>query len=215
MSHGEEGKILGSDEGWISVKTLTSLMTSDLCPSLRDKPKFFFLQVMATCKKKKKKIAFSLLTILLLVWFHIQSCRGKDFDPGVEADGEEAAGEFVGISDVPEADFLCCYSTVEGLHFTDSIVDWFYWILYTHAFDNRLISLQVITHGEIQKKALYLSVNFARCCVTVILRLFRFSQELTVTWLFTSSLTPHTRTRIWRDKCRAWPPDWPRIFTFM
>ncbi|XP_051732941.1 caspase 21, apoptosis-related cysteine peptidase [Ctenopharyngodon idella] len=88
MSHGEEGKILGSDECWIPVKTLTSLMTSDLCPSLRDKPKLFFLQ----------------------------ACRGMEFDPGVEADGEEAPGEFFGISDVPEENFLCCYSTVEGYY---------------------------------------------------------------------------------------------------
>lgn len=42
-----------------------------------------------------------------------------EFDPGVEADGEEAPGEFFGISDVPEENFLCCYSTVEGLHCTD------------------------------------------------------------------------------------------------
>uniref|UniRef100_A0A673H7P9 Caspase 21, apoptosis-related cysteine peptidase n=1 Tax=Sinocyclocheilus rhinocerous TaxID=307959 RepID=A0A673H7P9_9TELE len=88
MSHGEEGTILGSDERWMPVKTLTSLMTSDLCPSLRDKPKLFFLQ----------------------------ACRGLEYDPGVEADSVEAPGEFFGISDVPEADFLCCYSTVEGLH---------------------------------------------------------------------------------------------------
>ncbi|KAK7143193.1 hypothetical protein R3I93_014383 [Phoxinus phoxinus] len=88
MSHGEEGTILGSDECWIHVKTLTSLVTSDLCPSLRDKPKLFFLQ----------------------------ACRGQEFDSGVEADSEEAPGEFSGISDVPEADFLCCYSTVEGYY---------------------------------------------------------------------------------------------------
>ncbi len=50
MSHGEEGTILGSDERWLPVKTLTSLMTSDLCPSLRDKPKLFFLQVAVICK---------------------------------------------------------------------------------------------------------------------------------------------------------------------
>lgn len=124
MSHGEEGKILGSDECWIPVKTLTSLMTSDLCPSLQDKPKLFFLQVMAQKKKKKHFITFCLwLTTLLLVCFHVQACRGMEFDPGVEADGEaygeEAPGEFFGISDVSEADFLCCYSTVEGLHCTD------------------------------------------------------------------------------------------------
>uniref|UniRef100_A0A671RCQ0 Caspase-3 n=1 Tax=Sinocyclocheilus anshuiensis TaxID=1608454 RepID=A0A671RCQ0_9TELE len=88
MSHGEEGTILGSDERWMPVKTLTSLMTSDLCPSLRDKPKLFFLQ----------------------------ACRGLEYDPGVEADSVEAPGEFSGISDVPEADFLCCYSTVEGYY---------------------------------------------------------------------------------------------------
>lgn len=127
MSHGEEGRILGSDDRWIPVKTLTSLMTSDLCPSLRDKPKLFFLQVMATCAKKHF-ITFCLwLTTLLLVWFHIQACRGMEFDHGVEADGEEAPGEFVGISDVPEVDFLCCYSTVEGLHCTDR--QWHSWLV--------------------------------------------------------------------------------------
>ncbi|XP_067279478.1 caspase 21, apoptosis-related cysteine peptidase [Pseudorasbora parva] len=88
MSHGEEGTILGSDQRWIPVKTLTSLMTSDLCPSLQDKPKLFFFQ----------------------------ACRGLEFDPGVEADSEEAPGEFFGISDVAEVDFLCCYSTVEGYY---------------------------------------------------------------------------------------------------
>jgi len=54
MSHGEEGTILGSDERWIHVKTLTSLVTSDLCPSLRDKPKLFFLQVTAVCKRERE-----------------------------------------------------------------------------------------------------------------------------------------------------------------
>ncbi|KAI2651550.1 Caspase-7 [Labeo rohita] len=88
MSHGEEGTILGSDERWIPVKTLTSLMTSDLCPSLCDKPKLFFLQ----------------------------ACRGLEYDPGVEADSVGSPGEFFGISDVPEVDFLCCYSTVEGYY---------------------------------------------------------------------------------------------------
>lgn len=86
MSHGLEGTILGSDERWIPIKSLTSLMTSDLCPTLRDKPKLFFLQ----------------------------ACRGQEYDPGVEADSVEAPEEFLGISDAPEADFLCCYSTVEG-----------------------------------------------------------------------------------------------------
>ncbi|XP_073680179.1 caspase-7-like [Garra rufa] len=88
MSHGEEGTILGSDERWIPVKTLTSLMTSNLCPSLQNKPKLFFLQ----------------------------ACRGLKYDPGVEADSDEAPGEFFGISDIPESDFLFCYSTVEGYY---------------------------------------------------------------------------------------------------
>nr|XP_055036454.1 caspase 21, apoptosis-related cysteine peptidase isoform X2 [Misgurnus anguillicaudatus] len=86
MSHGEEGTILGSDQCSIPVKTLTMTMTSDLCPTLKGKPKLFFLQ----------------------------ACRGMMYDHGVEADSEEAPGDFIGISDVPEVDFLCCYSTVEG-----------------------------------------------------------------------------------------------------
>lgn len=88
MSHGEEGTILGSDQRWIPIKTLTSTMTSDLCPTLRGKPKIFFLQ----------------------------ACRGEMYDPGVETDSEEAPQEFTGISDALEVDFLCCYSTVEGYY---------------------------------------------------------------------------------------------------
>lgn len=57
-----------------------------------------------------------------------------EFDPGVEADSEEAPGEFLGISDVPEADFLCCYSTVEGLHCTDR--QWHSWLLFLLLFFN-------------------------------------------------------------------------------
>ncbi len=53
--------------------------------------------------------------------FHIQACRGLEYDPGVEADSVEAPGDFFGISEVPEVDFLCCYSTVEGLHCTDIV----------------------------------------------------------------------------------------------
>ncbi|KAA0719813.1 Caspase-7 [Triplophysa tibetana] len=87
MSHGKEGTILGSDQRWIPIKTLTSTMTADLCPTLQDKPKIFFLQ----------------------------ACRGTMYDPGVETDSEEAP-DFIGISDVPELDFLCCYSTVEGYY---------------------------------------------------------------------------------------------------
>ncbi|XP_056587276.1 caspase 21, apoptosis-related cysteine peptidase isoform X2 [Triplophysa dalaica] len=87
MSHGKEGSLLGSDQRWIPIKTLTSTMTADLCPTLQDKPKIFFLQ----------------------------ACRGEMYDPGVETDSEEAP-EFIGISDVPELDFLCCYSTVEGYY---------------------------------------------------------------------------------------------------
>ncbi|XP_051536818.1 caspase-7-like [Myxocyprinus asiaticus] len=82
MSHGAEGKVLGSDQHSVPIKTLTSTMTSDLCPSLQGKPKLFFLQ----------------------------ACRGKEGDPVDETDSPE--GEF--MSDVPEVDFLCCYSTVEG-----------------------------------------------------------------------------------------------------
>ncbi|XP_051960572.1 caspase 21, apoptosis-related cysteine peptidase [Xyrauchen texanus] len=88
MSHGEEGQILGSDQRWIPIKTLTSTMTSDLCPCLQGKPKLFFLQ----------------------------ACRGSKYDPGVETDASEELEEFIGMSDVPELDFLCCYSTVEGYY---------------------------------------------------------------------------------------------------
>lgn len=62
-----------------------------------------------------------LFILLFLSWFHIKACRGEMYDPGVETDSEEAP-EFIGISDVPELDFLCCYSTVEGLHCICSVV---------------------------------------------------------------------------------------------
>ena len=44
MSHGSEGFVDGKD-GQIPVERLWKNFTADLCPSLANKPKMFFIQV--------------------------------------------------------------------------------------------------------------------------------------------------------------------------
>ncbi|KAJ8383098.1 hypothetical protein SKAU_G00038760 [Synaphobranchus kaupii] len=85
LSHGENGTIYGTDKQ-VPLRRLTSLLTAKRCPSLEGKPKLFF----------------------------IQACRGKEFDAGVEADSAEEDEESVDMSEIPETDFLCSYSTVPG-----------------------------------------------------------------------------------------------------
>ncbi|XP_028831614.1 caspase-3-like [Denticeps clupeoides] len=86
LSHGGPGTVMGADGVSVTVRSLTSTVTTDLCPSLQGKPKLFF----------------------------VQACRGTMLDSGVEHDCGESEQDFVGAADIPEEDFLCCYSTSPG-----------------------------------------------------------------------------------------------------
>ncbi|XP_043828258.1 caspase-3-like [Dromiciops gliroides] len=89
LSHGEEGKIFGTD-GSIELKEFTSFFKGDQCRSLVGKSKIFI----------------------------IEACRGKELDCGVQPDsGTDDCGtqENTTRQKIPlEADFLCAYSTAPG-----------------------------------------------------------------------------------------------------
>ncbi|KAJ8416541.1 hypothetical protein AAFF_G00358290 [Aldrovandia affinis] len=84
LSHGGEGTIFGTDRP-VPLQELTSFLTAERCPSLKGKPKLFF----------------------------IQACRGDEYDCGVETDSVEEE-QSVQMSEIPEGDFLCGYSTTQG-----------------------------------------------------------------------------------------------------
>ena len=44
LSHGEEGRVFGSDSRAIELDRITSLFTGRKCPQLKHKPKLFFIQ---------------------------------------------------------------------------------------------------------------------------------------------------------------------------
>ncbi|XP_074855228.1 caspase-7-like [Carettochelys insculpta] len=92
LSHGDEGKIYGTD-GVLEIKELTTLFRGDKCRTLIGKPKLFF----------------------------IQACRGSEFDDGIMTDSGPADDTLVTDVNprykIPiEADFLFAYSTVPGYY---------------------------------------------------------------------------------------------------
>nr|KAG5705283.1 hypothetical protein BaRGS_010734 [Batillaria attramentaria] len=85
LSHGSLGVVYGANGVSVAIRDLTSQFRAQLCPSLRDKPKLFFLQA---CQGSEEQTGFN-----------VQS----------DADGEEE------VQKIPdEADFLLGYSTVPG-----------------------------------------------------------------------------------------------------
>ncbi|KAL4640535.1 Caspase-3 precursor-like [Arapaima gigas] len=87
LTHGYEEHVLGTDRNAVPVRDLTAQLTAQRCPSLQGKPKLFF----------------------------IQACRGEEYDSGVETDSVAVKQKScVKLSDTPEMDFLCGYSTPPG-----------------------------------------------------------------------------------------------------
>ena len=84
LSHGANGGIYGTDAVLVEIKRITSLFRGVECPSLREKPKLFF----------------------------IQACRGENVDMGaqMDADAPEVQGHVV----PNESDFLLGYATPPG-----------------------------------------------------------------------------------------------------
>ncbi|XP_071486658.1 caspase-2-like [Diadema antillarum] len=46
LSHGDHGKIIGPDGVGVEVRQLTDIFTRENCPSLAEKPKMFFIQIL-------------------------------------------------------------------------------------------------------------------------------------------------------------------------
>ena len=88
LSHGEEGKIFGTDGIPFELDDVTNLFTANECPKLQGKPKLFF----------------------------IQACRGKEptkpvakWDPGVKVQADDS-----GATRPVMADFFFGYATPPG-----------------------------------------------------------------------------------------------------
>lgn len=88
LSHGEEGKVFGSDSRAVELDEVTSYFTADKCPKLQGKPKLFF----------------------------IQACRGKvptkavaKWDPGSKVQRDDG-----GATRPVMADFFFGYATPPG-----------------------------------------------------------------------------------------------------
>jgi len=88
LSHGEEGKVFGSDSRAVELDGIISLITADKCPTLQGKPKLFF----------------------------IQACRGKvstkavaKWDPGFKVQRDDG-----GATRPVMADFFFGYATPPG-----------------------------------------------------------------------------------------------------
>ncbi|XP_069082176.1 caspase-10-like [Pleurodeles waltl] len=89
LSHGESGKVYGTDDKLISIKAITAHFTPKECPSLTEKPKLFF----------------------------IQACQGKDSQSCVllEEDASTSDQERELPKSIPkDADFLLGMATVDG-----------------------------------------------------------------------------------------------------
>ena len=84
-SHGKQKGIYTVDKNIVTVEELTSRVNGRQCPSLRGKPKLFF----------------------------ISACRGRETDPGVPGPvTSDASGHKSPIPRLPtDADFLLCYAT--------------------------------------------------------------------------------------------------------
>ncbi|XP_052269678.1 caspase-7-like isoform X2 [Dreissena polymorpha] len=94
LSHGEEGKICGTDD-IIDLEEIFQYFKGAHCPTLAGKPKLFF----------------------------IQACRGKEFESGTNVDVVDAKHvvesdlEISEVIRIPsEADFLLSFSTVPGYY---------------------------------------------------------------------------------------------------
>ncbi|XP_045188502.2 caspase-7-like [Mercenaria mercenaria] len=93
LSHGGSNEIHGTD-GILKLNTIFELFQASRCTSLAGKPKLFF----------------------------VQSCRGEEFDDGINVNVADAQGmnalpeEEVEVTIPDDADFLISYSTVNGYY---------------------------------------------------------------------------------------------------
>ncbi|XP_034993102.1 caspase-8 [Zootoca vivipara] len=102
LSHGESGKIYGTDGGLIPINTITSFFTAKRCPLLAKKPKLFFIQA---CQGQKVHQPV-----------YLEADSHEPGSPGADAQtsGFIATQQQVTSSIPEEADFLLGMATVDG-----------------------------------------------------------------------------------------------------
>ncbi|KAM3855275.1 caspase-10-like isoform 1-T3 [Vipera latastei] len=97
LSHGKSGKIFGTDECLIPIRTITSYFKANSCPLLAQKPKLFFIQA---CQGEKKQRPSFLE-------------EDASFELDAQSSGFVSSQQMT--SSIPdEADFLLGMATVDG-----------------------------------------------------------------------------------------------------
>merc|ERR1719295_103816 len=133
LSHGDDHDLIAAQDEWYVDEDLWSPFLAENCPSLRGKPKLFFLNV----------------------------CRGNKQDKGAETDNNRPEKKKAKRSKLPNhADFLIARSTVpgyvswrnpaEGSHFIQALCE----VLDPEkgAYDDDLLSLLVKAQGIVATK---------------------------------------------------------------
>ncbi|XP_070789349.1 caspase-10 isoform X2 [Pituophis catenifer annectens] len=101
LSHGKSGKIFGTDECLIPIRTITSYFKANRCPLLAQKPKLFFIQ--ACQGEKTQQPAF----------LQEDTGHAASFEPDAQSSGFVSSQQLT--SSIPdEADFLLGMATVDG-----------------------------------------------------------------------------------------------------
>nr|XP_008118735.1 PREDICTED: caspase-10 isoform X1 [Anolis carolinensis] len=101
LSHGESGKIYGTDGNLIPIRTIMSYFTAKQCPQLAKKPKLFFIQA---CQGEKTQQP---------VYLETDDEYGIHLKEDAQSSGSFPLQQM--ISSIPEeADFLLGMATVDG-----------------------------------------------------------------------------------------------------
>ncbi|XP_062972250.1 caspase-10 isoform X2 [Elgaria multicarinata webbii] len=101
LSHGESGKIYGTDACLISIRDLMSYFTANRCPLLAEKPKLFFIQA---CQGEKTQQPV-----------YLETDNHNRVHLGADAQRSRYASSQQLTSSIPaEADFLLGMATVDG-----------------------------------------------------------------------------------------------------
>ncbi|XP_058041512.1 uncharacterized protein LOC131199572 [Ahaetulla prasina] len=101
LSHGKSGKIFGTDECLIPIRTITSYFKANRCPLLAQKPKLFFIQA---CQGEKTQQP---------VFLQEDTGHAASLEPDAQSSGFVSSQQLT--SSIPdEADFLLGMATVDG-----------------------------------------------------------------------------------------------------
>ncbi|XP_042331400.1 caspase-10 [Sceloporus undulatus] len=101
LSHGESGKIYGTDACLISIRTIMSYFTAKRCPQLAKKPKLFFIQA---CQGEKTQQP---------VYLETDTNNRANLGADAQSSGFSSL-QLMTLSIPEEADFLLGMATVDG-----------------------------------------------------------------------------------------------------